>query len=338
MLAYAPDRSSHRGPGSAPFSRKRCCCEDRLDDDGSRPERKCRPYARLLDKGKCGLIAVPSSEEQVVALAGVSVAQKRWSRARRLQGYWTSSGAPACDAPIGGVHTPASVATRQPRATASRPSSLRSRWKSRFQRVQLAPRNHRRPGAVVIATVEDRPLDERTLVAQAKRGDVAAYERLVERHQTIAFRTAWLITGSAADAEEAAQDAFLKAYRALGRFREGRPLRPWLLKIVGNEARNRRVSAARRERLWQRAVEERRDGDAVPSPEAALLDSERRAELLAALGRLPAADREVIACRYLLDLSEVETAGALGCARGTVKSRLSRALERLRDQLGERDG
>ena len=65
--------------------------------------------------------------------------------------------------------------------------------------------------------MEDRPLDERTLVARAKRGDVAAYERLVERHQTIAFRTAWVITGSEADAEEAAQDGFVKAYRALGR-------------------------------------------------------------------------------------------------------------------------
>jgi RNA polymerase sigma-70 factor (ECF subfamily) len=155
----------------------------------------------------------------------------------------------------------------------------------------------------------------------------------VERHQTIAFRTAWLITGSAADAEEAAQDAFLKAYRALWRFREGSPLRPWLLKIVSNEARNRRAAAGRRERLWLRAVEERRAGDAVPSPEAALLDSERRAELIAGLSRLRTEDRDVIACRHLLGLSEAETAAALGCARGTVKSRLSRALGRLRAEL-----
>jgi RNA polymerase sigma-70 factor, ECF subfamily len=187
-------------------------------------------------------------------------------------------------------------------------------------------------------TVEDRPLDERSLVARAKRGDVAAYEKLVQIHQTIAFRTAWLITGSEADAEEAAQDAFLKAYRALGRFREGAPLRPWLLKIVSNEARNRRAASGRRERLWLRAVEERREGDAVPSPEAALLDAERRAELLAAIVRLREEDSAVIACRHLLELSEAETASALGWRRGTVKSRLARALGRLRRELEDPDG
>src|SRR5207237_155103 len=79
---------------------------------------------------------------------------------------------------------------------------------------------------------------------------------------------------NAADAEEAAQDAFVKAYRALGRFRRGADLRPWLLRIVANEARNRRRSAGRRERLTLRAAAENRPGDAVPSPEAALLTRE----------------------------------------------------------------
>ena len=69
--------------------------------------------------------------------------------------------------------------------------------------------------------MEDRPLDEPALIARAKRGDAVAYEQIVRAHQTIAFRTAWMITGSAADAEEAAQDAFVKAHRALGRFRAG---------------------------------------------------------------------------------------------------------------------
>jgi RNA polymerase sigma factor (sigma-70 family) len=181
--------------------------------------------------------------------------------------------------------------------------------------------------------VEDRPPPEQQLVARAKRGDLDAYEEIVRRHQTIAFRTAWLITGSAADAEEAAQDAFVKAHRALRRFDDRLPLRPWLLTIVANEARNRVRSAARRERLTLRVAEERRPDGAVPSPEAALLDSERREELLAALADLPARDREAIACRYLLQLSEDETAAALGCARGTVKSRLSRALDRLRKRM-----
>lgn len=191
------------------------------------------------------------------------------------------------------------------------------------------------------STVEDRPLDERDLVARAKEGDADAYAELVRMHQTIAFRTAWVITGSAAEAEDAAQEGALKAFRALGRFRTGEPFRPWLLTIVANEARNRRVAETRRERLAlrvrddERAVEERRPGGAVPSPEAALLDSERRAQLLDAIAELPERHRLVVACRYLLELSEAETAATLRVRRGTVKSRLSRALERLRKELGD---
>jgi RNA polymerase sigma-70 factor (ECF subfamily) len=181
--------------------------------------------------------------------------------------------------------------------------------------------------------VEDRPLTESELLARAKRGDANAYERIVQQHQAIAFRTALVITGSAADAEEAAQDAFLKAYRALGRFRAGAPFRPWLLRIVSNEARNRLAAAGRRARLGLRVAEERRAVDAVPSPEAALLGTERREELLGALDRLSERDRLVISCRFLLELSERETAAALGCRPGTVKSRLSRALDRLRVEL-----
>jgi RNA polymerase sigma factor (sigma-70 family) len=184
-------------------------------------------------------------------------------------------------------------------------------------------------------TVEDRPPKEAELVRRAKRGELDAYEEIVRMHETVAFRTAWVITGSAADAEEAAQDAFVKAQKALDRFRETAPFRPWLLAIVANEARNRVRSAGRRATLALRVAEERRPGDAVPSPEAALLDSERRDELLAALARLNENDRRAIACRYFLDLSEEETAQVLECARGTVKSRLSRALERLRGELGE---
>jgi RNA polymerase sigma-70 factor, ECF subfamily len=185
--------------------------------------------------------------------------------------------------------------------------------------------------------VEDRPPHDEELVGRAKRGERDAYEEIVRRHQNIAFRTAWVITGSAADAEEAAQDAFVKAYRALDRFREGAPLRPWLLTIVANEARNRVRAAGRRERLALRVAEERRPGGAVPSPEAALLDLEQRDELLAAVAALPDNDREAIACRYFLDLSEEETAAALGCPRGTVKSRLSRALDRLRERMEPAD-
>jgi RNA polymerase sigma factor (sigma-70 family) len=142
-----------------------------------------------------------------------------------------------------------------------------------------------------------------------------------------------LITGSAADAEEAAQDGFVKAYRALGRFRRGAPFRPWVLEIVANEARNRRRSAGRRTALALRAAGSTASGDAAPSPEGVLLATEEREGLLEAVNGLRDDDRLVIGCRYLLELSEEETAAALGIRRGTVKSRLSRALERLRMQL-----
>jgi RNA polymerase sigma-70 factor (ECF subfamily) len=181
--------------------------------------------------------------------------------------------------------------------------------------------------------VVDRPLEETELVERARRGDLRAWETIVRTHQGIAFRTAYVLTGNAADAEEAAQDGFVKAYRALGRFRRGAPVRPWLLRIVANEARNRRRSAARRERLSLRAAAEARPGDAVPSPEAALFARESQEQLLAAIERLSEDHRDAIVCRYVLDLSEDETAAALGVRRGTVKSRLSRALERLREEL-----
>jgi RNA polymerase sigma-70 factor (ECF subfamily) len=186
--------------------------------------------------------------------------------------------------------------------------------------------------------VVGRPLEETELVERARAGDPGAYAALVRGHQEIAFRTAYLITGNAADAEDVAQEAFVKAHRALGRFRAGEPLRPWLLTIVANEARNRRRAAGRRAALALRAAgEERPAGEAAPSPEAALLAGERRATLLGALSRLRDADRDVIGCCYLLELSEAETAAALGIRRGTVKSRLARALERLRAELEDAD-
>ena len=87
--------------------------------------------------------------------------------------------------------------------------------------------------------MEAQRIAEESLLARAREGDVRAYEELVERHQAVAFRVAWLVTRSTPDAEEAAQDGFVKAYRRLDRFREGAPFRPWLLAIVGNEARLR---------------------------------------------------------------------------------------------------
>jgi RNA polymerase sigma-70 factor (ECF subfamily) len=181
--------------------------------------------------------------------------------------------------------------------------------------------------------VVDRPLTEQQLVARARGGDGDAYAELVRSHQDVAFRTAMLIAQDAAEAEEAAQDAFVKAWRALPRFHDDRPLRPWLLTIVANEARNRRRSAGRRENLALRAAASETATPAVDTTEGLVIASVQRSDLLDALATLGEADRVVLGCRFLLDLSEAETAAALGVRPGTVKSRTSRALERLRGAL-----
>jgi RNA polymerase sigma factor (sigma-70 family) len=182
--------------------------------------------------------------------------------------------------------------------------------------------------------VEDRPPAEAELVARARRGDVGAYEALVAAYQEVAFRTSYLILGDAGEAEDATQEAFVKAYRALERFREGSPFRPWLLRITANAARNRRRSAGRRLGLQLRVQSaEPRDGS-EPSAESTALVAERRRELLDAVKALSADDRLVIGARYFLDLSEAEIAEMAGVARGTVKSRLARARARLARHLG----
>ncbi|HXG74951.1 MAG TPA: sigma factor, partial [Gaiellaceae bacterium] len=112
--------------------------------------------------------------------------------------------------------------------------------------------------------MEGRPPDDVALAERAQHGDERAFEELVRMYQGIAFRTAYLLTGSAADAEDAAQAAFVNAWRALPRFRAGAPFRPWLLRIVANEARNRRRAERRRAELSLRAAAEERSGGAAP--------------------------------------------------------------------------
>jgi RNA polymerase sigma-70 factor (ECF subfamily) len=178
--------------------------------------------------------------------------------------------------------------------------------------------------------VEDRPLaHEADLVARARRGDRAAFDGLVAAHQDVAFRTAYLVLGDAGEAEDAAQEAFVKAYGALARFREGSPFRPWLLKIVGNAARNRRRSGGRRQHLELRVATLVPATSVAPSAETEVLAAERRAALVAAIDALPPDDRLVIGARYFLDLAEAEIAELAGIPRGTVKSRLHRARRRL---------
>ena len=152
-------------------------------------------------------------------------------------------------------------------------------------------------------------------------------------YQALAFRTAYLLTGSAADAEDAAQVGFVKAWTALPRFRPGAPFKPWLLRIVANEAHNRRRATGRRAALTVRATAAQPPDDAAPSPEGAALGRERQEELLAAVSRLDERDQDVLTCRYFLELSEEETSQVLRVRRGTVKSRTARALQRLRAEV-----
>src|SRR4051794_40105081 len=143
----------------------------------------------------------------------------------------------------------------------------------------------------------------------------------------MALRLAALV-GPAAEAEDACQEAFLKAYRSLARYDQTRPFRPWLLAIVANEARTRGRQSRRAGRLLERAA-------ALPAVDAA--SEEDRAlqrvgagPLVAGFARLRRDEQLTLALRFVLDLSELETAQLLGCPPGTVKSRTARALSRLR--------
>jgi RNA polymerase sigma factor (sigma-70 family) len=160
---------------------------------------------------------------------------------------------------------------------------------------------------------------------------VDAYALLVRAHEPAARRLSHVLCGG--DGDDAVQEAFVKGWYAIGRYREESSFRSWLLRIVANQAHNRRRSAGRRAAYELRLVDER----TPPSPESAVLDAEQRHVVLAAVAALPEKLRDVVACRHLMDLSEAETAEVLGVAPGTVKSRLSRGLDRLRIAL-EVDG
>lgn len=157
-------------------------------------------------------------------------------------------------------------------------------------------------------------------------------------HSALAFRTAYHITASAADAEDAVQEAFVKAFWGLARFNPDRPFRPWLLRIVANEARNRARSRGRRAAAELRAAAWFEQAEPTASVEAQVLANEAHGSLMLSLQRCPEEDRLVITCRYLLDLSIEETAAVVGVATGTVKSRCSRALDRLRTLMGVEHG
>lgn len=160
-----------------------------------------------------------------------------------------------------------------------------------------------------------------------------AFGVLVMRYRRPALRVAYTLVGD--EAEDVVQDAMVKAYRKLGGFRPGGPFRAWLMRIVVNESSNRRRAAGRRAGLVLRVVHDRPSAHVGPSPEDAAVAREQRETLATAIAQLPERDRTVIALKWFAQMSEAEMATALGCAAGTVKSRVSRALDRLRSSLPE---
>ena len=161
---------------------------------------------------------------------------------------------------------------------------------------------------------------------------------LVARYTLRAHRAAFLL-GAGEEADDVVQEAFVKAFRHLSRFRAGEPFGPWLLRIVANETRNLTRSRRRRAALALRLCTAESGGTAADGPVDEVLAAERRAQLVAAVNALPDRERQVLVCRYFLDLSEAETAQVLAWPLGSVKSRTSRALHKLRGQLvpGEQD-
>ncbi|GGK67365.1 hypothetical protein GCM10010094_30550 [Streptomyces flaveus] len=180
-----------------------------------------------------------------------------------------------------------------------------------------------------------RIVDEAAVIARVRAGEPEAYAELVRAHTGIALRAAAAL-GAGADAEDVVQQAFFKAYCALGRFRDGAAFKPWLLSIVANETRNTVRTAVRQRTVVGREAALAEAEPVIPEsadPAVAALEVERRAALLAALDRLSEEHRLVVTYRYLLEMDEPETAQALGWPRGTVKSRLNRALRKLQRLL-----
>ena len=174
-----------------------------------------------------------------------------------------------------------------------------------------------------------RPLSRRSdaaLVRSAQGGSSDAVEELFRRHWPSVHRSAWLVVHDPAAAEDIAQEAFVSALRALGRFDRRRPLAPWLHRIVVNRA----IDWAR-----ARALRPETAADALPEAAAPAERAEMGDELVAALADLGPEHRAVVVLRHLLGYTPGEIATMLDLPRGTVNSRLRRALDALSLALEE---
>lgn len=175
--------------------------------------------------------------------------------------------------------------------------------------------------------------EEEALLAQARSGRLEAFNALVERYQGLVYNVCLRLLGEAAAAEDAAQEAFIAAYRSLGRFRGG-SFRAWLLRIAANRCYDEL-------RRWRRRPLPLEAASALPAPQEqsphdAYLQGELAQHLQAGLASLPPNQRLALVLRDVQGLSYEEVAQAMGCSLGTVKSRIARSRARLRDYLKAR--
>jgi RNA polymerase sigma-70 factor (ECF subfamily) len=173
------------------------------------------------------------------------------------------------------------------------------------------------------------------LVERAREGDVAAFEKLIGKYQAKVYTFAFAFTGSPDVAQDLAQDALVKVYKSLGSFRFQSAFSTWLYSIVKNTYLDAVKSRAGRERaledpLTERDVAELRD---AATAEERLLAKESRHAIMLALRQVPVAYRTVVALSDVQGLGYEEIAGALGVPVGTVKSRLKRGRDALKDAL-----
>jgi RNA polymerase sigma factor (sigma-70 family) len=168
--------------------------------------------------------------------------------------------------------------------------------------------------------------DETSLIAQSRQGDPAAWETLTRAHQQPVFRLAYLLLGDADDAEDVAQETFIRAYYALDSFDDSRSLHSWLLGIAANQARNHRRAAGR---YFSHLLKFARLQPAFSPP----MDWDENAHLWKAIQSLKNEFSEILMLRYFFEMSGSEISETLSITPGTVKSRLHRALAALRDVI-----
>ena len=181
---------------------------------------------------------------------------------------------------------------------------------------------------------------ERASVEAARRGDVQAFNRLVEQYQRLAYNVACRTLGQPEEAADATQEAFLSAFRAIRDFR-GESFKAWLLRIVVNACYDQRRKRQRQPTESLEALAEESEGEFAPpgpgaGPELAVLGTATAAAIQRALDRLPYEQRVVAVLCDVQGFSYEEAASTLELAVGTIKSRLSRARARLRDELAAR--